>query len=196
MSAYSTYTDQELIVSINHQNSGAFAELYDRHWGVLYMHALKMLHDEDEAKDVVQETFIQLWSKGGNLMLKSSLSVYLFSAVRHKVLNLIRDKKVRSGYTDLFSLYIDQYAGNVLEHIDEQELLIAIEGAIQQLPEKMRIIFELSRKGQLSHREIAEQLNISEGTVSRQVSNALKNIRGKINRPESLILAVLLFDIN
>jgi RNA polymerase sigma-70 factor (family 1) len=196
MTTYSSYSDQELIGSLNRGDSAAFAELYDRHWGTLYVHALKMLHNEDEAKDIVQETFISLWSKAEGLELKSNLSFYLFSSVRHKVLNLIRDKKVRVGYTDLFSLYIDQFAGNVLEQIDEQELLLAIDEAIQRLPEKMRVVFELSRKGHLSHKEIAEQLNISESTVSRQVSNALKIIRSKLNRPESLILAMLLFDVN
>lgn len=190
---YTSITDSELIGLLKSGDHASFQVLYERHWGGLYIHALKMLDDEDEAKDVVQEVFIGLWNKKQTLDIKSSPGAYLFSAVRNKVLNLIRDKKTRAGYIDLFSLYIDQHSNEVLEGIQEKELLKAIEEVIQSLPEKMKKIFELSRKEHLSHRDISEKLDISEKTVKRQVSNALHILRDKLDRPENLILALILY---
>lgn len=190
---YNRFKDQELIVLLKEGDGIALRELYNRHWGAMFLHAVKMLRDEDKAKDVVQETFINLWKKSDTLTLRSNLSVYLFSAVRNRVLNLIRDENVRKGYIDLFSLYVDEHANDTLEAINKKELLLAIEVSIRKLPNKMKQVFELSRKDQLSHREIANKLNISEGTVSRQISNALKILRTDLDKPESLILALLLY---
>jgi RNA polymerase sigma-70 factor (ECF subfamily) len=193
MASYSTYSDQQLIGLIKKQDQDALAEIYDRHWGTLYVHAVKMTHEESEAKDIVQEVFINLWSNAEKLDIKVNLSVYLFASVRNRVLNAIRNKKTREGYIDLFSLYVEQHSYDVIEYINEKELLEAIENVIATLPDKMRTVFELSRKDHKNHREIAEELGISENTVKRQVSNALKILRDKLNKPESLIIAVIFY---
>jgi RNA polymerase sigma-70 factor (family 1) len=187
-----SFTDAELIALLKQGDRAAFAEIFDRHWGSLYIHAEKMLHDREEARDIVQEVFISLWDKAGEREITSSLSAYLFSSTRNKVLNLIRDKKTRSGYINLFALYIEGHHNDTLEFIEEKELLGAIEAVIQSLPEKMRKVFELSRKEHLSHKEIAAKLDISDGTVKRQISNALHVLRTELNKPEALILAILL----
>jgi len=196
MLSYQSLSDKQLIDFLKSGDHKAFEEIYERNWGILYFHALKLLNDEDESKDVVQEVFIGLWNKSDNIQIQSSLSAYLFSATRNKVLNLIRDKKTRVGYTDLFSLYIDKHKNVILEQIEERELLQTIEAVIQSLPEKMRTVFELSRNEHLSHQEISEKLSISEGTVKRQISNALQILRRELNKPETLILAVILYHIN
>jgi RNA polymerase sigma-70 factor (family 1) len=193
MDLYTELPETRLVELFSRGDKSAFAEIYRRHWGTMYFHALKMLEDENEAKDIVQEIFISLWARSAKIALNGTLTSYLFMAVRNKVLNLIRDKKTRAGYIDLFSLYIDEEVNTTLEQIHEKELLIAIEETIQSLPEKMKEIFELSRKGFLSHQQIADQLNISEKTVKRQISNALRILRTKLNKPENLLLAVMLF---
>lgn len=187
--------DVELTHLLKEGNHAAFAEIYDRHWGRLYIHALKMLKDENEAKDMVQEAFIGLWNNASALNVSSSLSAYLFSSMRNKVLNQIRNNRVRTGYIDLFSHYMDTHNQTVLERMEEKELLSAIEEVIQSLPEKMKEVFELSRKDHLSHKEIAEKLGISDKTVKRQISNALSILRIRLKKPENLILAVLLSQI-
>lgn len=194
MPVYTGYLDSKLLDLLNEGNDAAFTEIYDRYWGILYLHAWKMLQDEVAAKDVVQEVFISLWTRSEELKVTGSLSAYLFVAVRNKVLSLIRNNKVRNDYTGLFSLYIEEHRNTTLEQLHEKELLETIEEVIRSMPEKMRRVFELSRKEYLSHRQIAEQLNISEKTVKRQVSNALQILRTQINKPENLILATLFFN--
>ncbi|WP_257666630.1 RNA polymerase sigma-70 factor [Parapedobacter tibetensis] len=180
MSEYKEYTDIQLVTLLKVRNEEAFAEIFDRYWGILYIHAQRMLQDEMSAKDVVQEVFIGLWKKSAILNVHDNLSSYLFVAVRNKVLNLIRDNKVRTDYTGLFAMYIEEYAHETLDQLYEKELLEVIEEVVQSLPERMRQVFELSRKEYLSHRQIAERLHISEKTVKRQVSNALQVLRAQL----------------
>jgi len=189
--SYKSLTDQELVHLLKSGDHRAFEEIYERNWGVLFFHALKMLNDEDEAKDVVQEVFIGFWNKSESFHIQSSLNAYLFSTTRNKVLNLIRDKKTRVGYIDLFSLYIDEHSDSILEQIAEKELFRAIEEVTQSLPEKMRLVFELSRREHLTHKVIAERLAISEGTVKRQISNALKYFRRGLNNLGILVIAAI-----
>ncbi|TFF37773.1 RNA polymerase sigma factor [Mucilaginibacter psychrotolerans] len=189
---YTTLTDTELVELLRHQDRLAFSEIFNRHWGHLYVHALKMLKDEDEAKDIVQDVFTSLWTKSGSYQILSSLQAYLFGCVRHRVLNYLRDKNTRNTYTDLFSIFLQHQHNAVLEKIEEKELLDAINAVIESLPEKMKRVFELSRKEFLTHKEISEKLNISEKTVKRQISNALSILKTHINKPENMILVLFL----
>jgi RNA polymerase sigma-70 factor (ECF subfamily) len=172
-----TLSDTELVDLLKSSDQTAYTQIYDRYQGLLYIYACKITKDEIEAKDIVQEVFFYLWDKRSTIIFGTSLSAYLYSAVRYKFFNLLDHKKVRSNYIDSFKEFIEN--GNIEADyaIREKELKLLIEKEISLLPPKMREIFELSRKAQLSHKEIAEKLNISEKTVKNQVNNALKQLR-------------------
>jgi RNA polymerase sigma-70 factor (ECF subfamily) len=182
------YEDRELIRLIQKGDQAAFAEIYQRHWDLLYFHALKLLKNGDDAKDVLQEVFTTLWNNAASIAIHTDLKGYLFTAVRNRVLNLIRDNKVYERYLQLFAHYLDKHRVDTVEKIQEEELVAAIEQIIASLPPKMRQVFELSRNEQLSHRQIAQYLQISEGTVKRQISNALQHFRTRLDKPESLVI--------
>jgi RNA polymerase sigma factor (sigma-70 family) len=100
--------------------------------------------------------------------------------VRYKVFNLIDRKKVRSNYLSSLEDYIkkNEYSGEY--RVREKQMQELIEKEITSLPPKMREVFELSRKANLNYREIAEKLNISDNTVKKQMSNALKILRSRL----------------
>jgi RNA polymerase sigma-70 factor (ECF subfamily) len=100
--------------------------------------------------------------------------------VRYKVFNLIDRKKVRSDYLSLLDSFIkrNEYSGEYRLRAKQMEEFI--EKEIAALPQKMREVFELSRKANLNYREIAEKLNISDNTVKKQMSNALKILRSRL----------------
>lgn len=193
MADYRAYTAETLFDLLNRGDEAAFGELYERYWGRMYLHALKMLQDRDAAKDVVQEGFIHLWEIRGRLQVAGHVDAYLYKLVQHRVLNHIRNQRVRTGYTDLFGQYLERHSNHTLETIQEKELLQAVQAIVQSLPDRMREIFELSRGEDLSHKEIADRLGIAPATVKRQVSNALNILKDRLDKPEVLILAVLLF---
>lgn len=181
MLAYETLNDLEILDLIRSGDHSAFSELYERYKFVLYLHAKRMLDDQDETKDVIQEIFVTLWTKRVDLTIATSVKSYLYTAVRNKVFNLLAHRKFEMNYLNSLQEVIDFGETNIEKSIREKELIRLIEQEIQELPTKMREIFELSRKHSLSHKEIAEKLNISDKTVKKQISNAIKIMRLKIN---------------
>lgn len=185
-------SDSDLLSLFKKGDDAAFELIYERYWQLLYVAACKVLADEDEAKDVVQEVFISLLHRGSSLEINVTLSAYLYSAVRYKVFDYISKKKVRQNHLDSLDQYIS--AGNCPTDraLIEKEIKAEIEKEIQNLPAKMKEVFELSRKDELSYKQIADTLNISDKTVKKQISNALKLLKPKFTNYYSLIIAALL----
>lgn len=191
MKVYSKSADDVLALLIKKGDSHAFTEVYNRYWTVLFLHARKMLRDDEEAKDVVQELFTHLWNKSEALSPNASLSAYLYKAIRNRIYNLIAHKQVINDYQQSLIHFMEEGELITDEFIRERELAAVIEQEIQLLPLKMREVFELSRKQHLSYKEIGEQLGISEHTVKRQVSNALGILRSKLGVSSGLIFLLL-----
>lgn len=179
MNPYRALSDIELVSLLEKGNSEAYAEIYQRYWAVLFRHARKILQNDEEAKDVVQELFAALWTRFSELNLTGSLSAYLYSAVRYKVFDLIDKSKVRDHYFASLEQFIEQEEYTADQALREKELANLIEKEIAMLPNKMREVFELSRKQHLSHKEIAQQMDISAQTVKKQIHNAIKILRPK-----------------
>lgn len=181
MTNYPQHNDQALVTLLKEGDELAFAELHSRYKAVLFIHAYRMLGNEDEAKDVVQELFTTLWSRRNDTPAISSLASYLYSAVRNKVLDCIARKKTEEKYIRSLALFMEEGENMTEKEIREKELTRLIEREISLLPARMREIFELSRYENLSYKEIAEELNISDKTVKKQVSNALIILRKKLD---------------
>ncbi len=181
MIKYKSLKDTELLHLLQHEDHNAYKEIYERYWSSLYRHSLRMLQDADLAKDVVQDVFVMLWARRNALELHTSLSSFLYAAVRNKTLNQIDHSKVRSDYMDSLQVAIEEGAYSTDELINGKELAKIIETETANLPRKMRMVFELSRKHDYSYREIAEKLCITDHTVKKQMSNALRILRTRIS---------------
>lgn len=195
MSIYSSLKDTELLDLLRSGNEKAFAEIYERYWGLMFHHVLKMTGDKDETKDLVQELFTNLWLNIDQVESNTNIAAYLYVSARNKVINLIRHDKVRNNYLASLSNFANHHQNSVLEQLSAKDLSIAIEREIQNLPCKMREIFELSRKKFRTHKEIAEELQISDKTVKKQINNAIKILRLRLNI-FILILTIYLSLIN
>ncbi|MBL4675899.1 MAG: RNA polymerase sigma-70 factor [Mucilaginibacter sp.] len=179
METYDSMSDCELAALISADDGPAFAELYERYFGVLYLHALKKLRDKDEAKDLVQELFVVLWDRRANLSSYRQVSGYLFACVRNRVLNLISRKKTQDKYVLTLPASVNFEA--VTDHrVRERQLAAIIEAEVQSLPPRMREVFEMSRKQHFSHQEIAVTLGLSEQSVRSHVKGALRILRARL----------------
>jgi len=181
MSHNTILSDNELIILLKDGEKSAYTEIYKRYWAILFSHARKMLRNDDEAKDVVQDVFAALWVRISELNLEGSLSSYLYSAVRYKIFDLIDKNKVRGNYFTSLEKFIKEGDYTTDNVIREKELAAQIEEEIAMLPLKMRQVFELSRKSNLSHKEIASKMHISHQTVKKQIHNAIKILRPKFS---------------
>jgi len=172
--------DKELIVMLQAGDNDAFTELYNRYKKPLIIHSYKKTGDLEDAKEIVQEVFSTLWSQREQLPPIQQVSAYLYTMVRNKVLNYIEHKQVEARYALNFQNFMDEGHNASDIQIREKELQQMIDKEIAALPPKMREVFILSRKEHLSHKEIAERLNISEFTVKNHIKGALKILRLKI----------------
>jgi RNA polymerase sigma-70 factor (family 1) len=177
MKPNATLNDQMLMERLRNGDGVAFAILYDRYWPVLFQQARRLLQDEDEIRDVLQDTFATLWEKAQAIEPTVSLSAYLHALVRNRILNLLLRSKVKDKY--LASLvHFTAQIGNAADFaIREKQMAQRIEDELNRLPEKMRKVFELSRKDSLSYDEIAGKLRISQNTVKKQISNAIRQLK-------------------
>ncbi len=173
------YTDTELYDLLKSGNKSALDEIYKRFHGILYIHAYRRLPDREEVRDIIQEIFIYLWNNKETLEI-SSLSAYLYTSVRSRVLNVYRNNKVRDRYVQSLQDFIAIGEDTIEEKIREKELTVLIEKEVSSLPPQMRLIFEMSRFQDKTHKEIAEELAISPQTVRTQVRNALRILRVKL----------------
>ena len=180
MPDFSHHTDSELTDLLRIGSEGAFTEIYDRFYGILYSHAYRKLQDREEVKDVLQELFTYIWNHREEQHYTTNLPAYLYTSVRNRILNVIRLKKMKMGYQISIENFMEIGYNITDALLRENELIALIEKEVATLPPKMRQIFEMSRKEHLSHKEIAEKLKISPATVKKQVNNALKTLRVKL----------------
>ncbi|PWS33081.1 RNA polymerase subunit sigma-70 [Pedobacter paludis] len=179
-SPYNLLTDNELLALLNKGDENAFSVIYERYWPLLLRHAKRMLSDDEDVRDVLQEVFSKLWNQAFDLEINTTLASYLYALTRNRILNVIAHQKVRTNHIDSLSSFMEneQVATDYL--VRERQLSLLIEKEIALLPEKMRVIFDLSRNKHLSYKEIAQKLSISENTVKKQINNALKILRLKL----------------
>ena len=191
MSPTDLHSDLELLSRVREGDESAFEAIYKRYYSLLYIHACKLLKESGEAEDCVQEVFSGLWQKVGQLEISVSLSSYLYTSIRNRVLNRIEHKRVKDAYLFSMQRFMKEGESIIDEELRVRELTALIEKEIAALPEKMREVFELSRREELSHKEIAEKLKISDKTVKKQVSNAIKILRNRLKGPLRFLFGAL-----
>lgn len=190
MKSYSNFTDEELTALLKAGDGASFSELFKRYNRLLFVHAFRLSGDEEEARDVVQDVFVLLWDRRTETNFTSNFSGFLYTMIRHRVFDGIAHKKVAEKYVDSIKDFFAKGEAKTDYLLRTKELEAIIEKEIAMLPTHLRATFELRRKG-LSHKEIAEQLDISEKTARNQASKAMKELRAKLG---ILVYLFLLFN--
>jgi RNA polymerase sigma-70 factor (family 1) len=171
-------TDHELIALLKQGQENAFTEIYLRYWNSLYKTANNILGDDELAKDVVQNVFISIWQRKFELDIQS-LKSYLHQAVRFAVFKVIREQKMSNAfYERLAYVTVEIINDNPLLYKEQQELITKL---INSLPPDCREAYHLSREENLTYKQIAFQLNISEKTVEKRLSKSLRHIRNGLS---------------
>ena len=176
---YTIYSDEELVELLQKGEERAFKTIYERYWKPLYFSAFAVLKDESVCKDIVQEFFISLWQRRGQLNIQSSLKGYLFTAIRYLVFKEVRKSKEEALFSQLDER-LSSWNGDSNLLVAEIERLVA--AAVAGLPEGCREVYLLSRQEGLSRNEIADRLDISGKTVANQLTKALRHIRTSISQ--------------
>ncbi len=179
-------SDESLLEMLRSNHAWALREIFDRYYARLYKTAAGVLRDHDQAKDLVQDVFIDLWNRRHTSNIQHLCS-YLTRAIRFQVLKYLRNGKLRAHHLTMIQQV--EFVNQTEDILNFQELELQLRKAVEILPPRCREVFFLSRYESLSHKEISERLSISPKTVEAQIGKALSILRSKL---EGIVLVAVL----
>jgi len=190
-------TDQELLQRVFLNDEQAFNELFERHWSKVYAVSLRYLKDEEIAKEITHDIFLNIWNKRNKLPINSFKSYVIAASSYHSIRKKQQMKAIPLSYVgdyandDHFAFSNQLRENNIGEDkISENEFNSGISAVLDGLPKRCREIYLLSRKENLSIAEISSKLNISKRTVENQLTVALKHLRTFLKHSSVLILVL------
>jgi RNA polymerase sigma-70 factor (family 1) len=167
----------ELFRKVKLGDEKAFEHLFRHYYQRLCHYAFTILHDKDEAEEVVQQVFINIWGKKNNINVETSIQAYLYRATNNTCLNKLKQKKVYSIHQEQVKHENPVAEESTSETVISNELRDSINDAVELLPEQCKLVFQLSRFEGMKHQEIADELSISVKTVENHIGKALKHMR-------------------
>ena len=169
----------------------AFCELYAAYKNRLIYFAMRFLKSREYAEDIFQDAFAVVWQGRRFINPDASFSAYLYTIVRNRILNQLRDLSNQDKLREQILSQAVNYTNETKDEIIANDLRQFISRALQQLTPRQREIFQMSRERQMSHREIAEVLGISVNTVQESISISLRTLRTYLEK-NSIVSADLI----
>jgi RNA polymerase sigma-70 factor (ECF subfamily) len=176
--------DEELMPLIGEKNPDAFEVFYDRHGGVAYSLAYRIVGERGAAEDVTQEAFISIWRSGARYdAARGSVRTWMLGIVRNRAIDALRSKAGKAPKLDFDDDSIlehrpaaEQTESEALQRETAQE----VRGALGELPGEQAKVIQLAYFGGFSHSEIAGMLGVPLGTVKGRMRLGLEKIRGEL----------------
>ncbi|KPL13103.1 MAG: hypothetical protein AMS26_15540 [Bacteroides sp. SM23_62] len=168
-----------LIRELQRGNAKAFELLYKQYHARLFNFSLKIIRNKQDAEGMVQEVFIAVWENREKLDESKSFSGFIFSIAKNKALNRIKQNLSRKVYLEYMQME-NQIQNDTVSDIESRELMDYLLKTIQELPDKTKQIFLLSRNEGLTYKQIASRLDVTENVVDHEIRKALKYIRDKL----------------
>lgn len=192
MDKKAAFPDSFSMSALRRGDKATFNCLFSEYYPTLCFFAEKLLKDRFAAEEVVQGVMLRVWEKQADFDEFTSLKAFLFISTRNASLNYL-DKMQRQRKHEQTLEFLPPASEEVtLTAIFKAEAMREIYNAIEQLPEKYRLIMELAYKEELKNAEIAERLSIPIGTVNKQKMRALKTLR-KLISPKSFSFLLSFF---
>lgn len=180
----------ELLTRLKDGDMLAFDQIYELYSHKLFSFIFKILKNEAEADDIVQEVFVKIWESRENLSDYKLLNSYIFTIAYNNSIDLIRKRINNNKYLEhLKNSSVVQITPSAISEVEFNELNSQVEKLISNLPERQKQVYLLHREQGLSYPEIAEQLGISKNTVENHMVKALKYLRQNIDN--SLLINML-----
>lgn len=178
-------SELDMITDISKGDEVAFRELFKTYYAQLLKYAQRYVRDAQTSEDIVCDVFLKIWQERERLEIKISVKAYLYRMVRNHSLNYLKIKK--PDIVDDFSLILSPSGSTADEQFNINEITEHIQKAVSELPNRSRSVFTMHRYDNLKYSEIAEVLDISEGTVETHMVRALKFLRKRL----AFLLSVL-----
>ena len=187
--------DLELKAKIARGDQYAFTLIYKRYYPIIYGFAQHLLHDDEPAVDLVQETMLHIWQLGSKLDAVNNLEGYIKTFARRRAVDILRHRAVEQR--------ADQMMGDKWKegHNDTEEAILLGEGrkilqnGIDLLPRQQRLVYQLCQQEGLKYEEAAQSLGISTGTVKTHLKLGMRFLREHIKNNTDIAIFFILFKL-
>jgi len=183
--------DTELIGLLIENDPQAFRILVEKYQDMVFRTSMGLLHDKEEAEDISQEVFIEVYKSIGYFRGEAKLSTWLYRVTINKSLNelkKIQRQKAWSRFEDIIKGKKDEKKELSIpdrsseNQAESQELALILQRAIDELPENQRIAFVLAKYDELSYKEIAEIMTSTVSSVESLVHRAKANLQKRLQK--------------
>ncbi|HMR20335.1 MAG TPA: RNA polymerase sigma-70 factor [Sphingobacterium sp.] len=185
-----TDRDEELVNAWNAGDERAFSVIYDTYWNQLLAIAYRLTQDKEQSEEIVQEVFVSLWRRRHDVRI-DTVPNYLATAVKFATFkSLQRTKRHEELQVQEFPterIHLDD------EAIDAKFLKEYLDGIVEHLPEKCKLVFRMSREDLKSNKEISGELAISEKAVEAHITKALKVLKLSLRKAGFAFIFILFF---
>lgn len=181
----------ELWELIRQGDRAAFDSMYHQYVSQLFVLAYKHIPNRNDAEDIVQEVFIDIWEKRKDILIQSSLFNYLYSTTRYRVLRFIKTNSTRPESLDLLEELLEKYSlpeehsDATLRNIDHSVIT-----AIADLPEQMKKVYLLNTEAGMSVSAIAAHLQLAPQTVRNHLAKVRKRLYAVVSRLASFLFSI------
>ncbi|CAL1516405.1 RNA polymerase sigma-70 factor [Chitinophaga sp. MM2321] len=172
----------DLLARLQVSDFSAFELLFNTYWEGLYTYAAKILGSQDDAQDIIQDLFTDIWDRRAQLEIHTHIRYYLFSAVRKQILRKFRNDGLKEKHLEKFILHSELRSELTLSTLINKDIINQLQQDLQHLPEKERQVFVSYHFDELSIREIADKNGTAEQTVRNQLGNAYRKARPLLNK--------------
>lgn len=174
------FKEAEVLKKVMHNDKQAFDILYSKYWKPLSVYAETFIDDKPTCEEVVQELFINLYTKAGQLNINSSLSSYLFIALRNRIFNYLRKEAVYKKHVSIAGNKKYSSNNNVEQFISLMELQKEINSSLNMMAEKYKEVYLLHEQDHYTIKEISALLNRPVDTVEKQLRKAVHLLRNHL----------------
>lgn len=158
-------------------DSNSFDKLFNELYPELCRFSIQFVCIPEIAEEIVQDQFVYIWERRHTIQIRDSYKSYLFKAVKNKSINYLKSRFAKTNFVKEELSYDLSEQTNPLKLIEDKEQTTLVTKALEYLPERCHVIFSMSRFGELSNKQIANELNISEKTVENQITIAIKKLK-------------------
>ncbi len=190
MTCFSEKNDKNLVLQLQKNHVEAFDELFHKYRDKLFCFSFSLLKNREDAQEIVQEVFFRIWMRRAQIDSSKSFKSFLFTISYHLIIDQLRSRMRDKEYREHLEQFFETTNMEFNHEADFEKLQDDISRAVQELPDKRKNIYILSRQEGLSYKEIACQLDITEKTVENQINLALKHIKFRLGKE---VLPVMLF---
>lgn len=184
--------ERQLLIGLVNGDEASFCELYALYKSRLIYFALKFIKSTEFAEDIFQDAFTSVWENRRFVNPYQPFAPYIYTIVKNRLLNLLAGIDKEAELKQKLLANAVDYSNDTENSLLENEYKSLFLNALGTLTEQQRRVFEMSRTEFKSHKEIAEELNISVYTVQQHISASLKLIRGYLKKHAGSLSDVLL----